>query len=144
MFKLHDIFLHSKWSNCCKNHLQKYSMNLPLLKIRQSWKQIMVSILPNNERWDNFQYIKLSQSSFFGIIVDTIICFPDCLTFRLWTVLSTENNGFITCLNSKNNKYCQPLQMGFLFRVLQLFWFSLVESCHSKGNRFSQRLALLF
>ena len=29
-----------------------------VLKVRQSRKQIMVSsILPKNERWDNFQYI---------------------------------------------------------------------------------------
>ena len=36
------------------------------------------SILPMNER---FQYIKLSQRSFFGRIEDTIICFRDLLTF---------------------------------------------------------------
>ena len=52
------------------------------LKVRQSRKQIMVSsILPKNERWDNFQYIKLSQRSFFGRIEDTINCFRDLLTF---------------------------------------------------------------
>ena len=53
------------------------------LKVRQSPKQIMASsILPKNERWDNFQYIKLSQRSFFGRIEDTINCFRDLLTFR--------------------------------------------------------------
>ena len=37
------------------------------IKVRQSRKQIMVySILPKNERWDNFQYIN---------------CFRDLLTF---------------------------------------------------------------
>ena len=39
------------------------------------------SILPKNERWDNFQYIKLSQHSFLGRIEDTINCFRDLLTF---------------------------------------------------------------
>ena len=39
------------------------------------------SILPKNERWDNFMYWKLSQGSFFGRIKDTIICFRDCLNF---------------------------------------------------------------
>ena len=39
-------------------------------------------ILPKNERWDNFQYIKLSQHSFFGRIQDAVICFRDLLTFR--------------------------------------------------------------
>ena len=57
--------------------------SLNFLKVRQSRKQIMVSsILPKNERWDNFQYIKLPQRSFFGRIEDTINCFPDLLTFR--------------------------------------------------------------
>ena len=44
-------------------------------------KNIVSSILPKNERWDNFQYIKLSQRSFFGRIQDAIICFRDLLTF---------------------------------------------------------------
>ena len=39
------------------------------------------SILPKNECWDNFRYIKLSQCSFFGRIEDTINCFRDLLTF---------------------------------------------------------------
>ena len=53
------------------------------VKVRQSRKQIMVSsILLKNERWDNFQYIKLSQRSFFGRFEDTINCFWDLLTFR--------------------------------------------------------------
>ena len=55
----------------------------PNKKVRQSQKQIMVSsILPNNDCWDNFQYTKLSQHSFFGKIEDTINCFRDLLTFR--------------------------------------------------------------
>ena len=53
------------------------------LKVSKSRKKNMVSsILPNNERWDNFMYWKLSQRSFFGRIEDTIICFWDFLTFR--------------------------------------------------------------
>ena len=40
-----------------------------VLKVRKYRKQIMVSsILPKNECWDNFQYIKLSQRTFFGRI----------------------------------------------------------------------------
>ena len=55
----------------------------PLLKVRQSRKQIMMSsILSKNECWDNFSYIKLSQRSFFGRIEDTINCFQDLLTFK--------------------------------------------------------------
>ena len=58
------------------------------LKVRKSRKQIMVSsILPKNERWDNFHYIKLSQRSFFGRIEDTINCFRDLLTFIISTLL---------------------------------------------------------
>ena len=53
------------------------------LKVSKSRKQIMVSsVLPKNERWDNFHYIKSSQCSFFGRIEDTIICFWHFLTFR--------------------------------------------------------------
>ena len=40
------------------------------------------SILPKNERWDNFMYCKLSQRSFFGRIEDTINFFRDLLTFK--------------------------------------------------------------
>ena len=43
------------------------------------------SILLKNERWDNFQYIKLFQRSFFGGIEDTINCFRDLLTFTVQT-----------------------------------------------------------
>ena len=43
------------------------------LKVSKSQKQIMVSwIIPKNERWGNFQYIKLLQRSFFGRIQDNI------------------------------------------------------------------------
>ena len=42
------------------------------VKVRQSWKQIMLSsILPKT----NFPYIELSRRSFFGRIEDTINCF---------------------------------------------------------------------
>ena len=59
-----------------------YTVKLEALKVSKSREQFMVSsILPKNERWDNFMYWKLSQCSFFGRIEDTIICFPDCLTF---------------------------------------------------------------
>ena len=52
------------------------------LKVRKSRKLIIVSsILPKNERWHNFQYIKFSQRSFFGSIGDTINCFRHLLTF---------------------------------------------------------------
>ena len=54
-----------------------------LLKVSKSQKQIMASwILPKNERWGIFQYIKLPQRSFFGRIQDAIICFWDLLTFK--------------------------------------------------------------
>ena len=39
-------------------------------------------ILPKNERWGNFQYIKLPQRSFFGGIKDNIFFFRDFLTFN--------------------------------------------------------------
>ena len=59
------------------------NLSIFLLKVRQSRKQIIVSsILLKNARWDNFQYTKLSQRSFFGRIEDTINCFRDLLTFR--------------------------------------------------------------
>ena len=41
------------------------NQRIHLIKFRQSRKQIMVSsILPKNESWDNFQYVKLSKYSF--------------------------------------------------------------------------------
>ena len=49
------------------------------------------SILPYNERWDNFQYVKLSQRSFFGRIEDTINCFQDLLTFSKKILLFWNN-----------------------------------------------------
>ena len=53
------------------------------VKVSESQKQIMASwILPKNECWDNFQYIKLSQRLFFGRIEDTIFFFRNLLTFR--------------------------------------------------------------
>ena len=39
------------------------------------------SILPKNERWDKFQYMKSSQYSLFGRIEDTKNCFQYLLTF---------------------------------------------------------------
>ena len=42
-------------------------------------------ILPKNERWGNFQYIKLPQHSFFGRIQDNIF-FRDFLTFSSFCV----------------------------------------------------------
>ena len=51
------------------------TVNMYHVKVSRYRKQFMVSsILPKNERWDNFQYIKLSQRSFFGRIEDTINC----------------------------------------------------------------------
>ena len=41
------------------------------------------SILPKNEHWDSFQYIKLSQRSFYGRIEGTKNCFRELLTFRI-------------------------------------------------------------
>ena len=54
---------------------------------------MVFSILPKNERWDNFHYIKLSQRLVFGRIKDTINCFRDLLTFT-------------------NNQLFEPLQSG--------------------------------
>ena len=52
------------------------------IKVKQSRKQILESsILPKNERCDNFHYMKLSQRSSFGRIEETINCFRDLLTF---------------------------------------------------------------
>ena len=46
------------------------------LKVSKSQKQIIASwILPKNERWGNFQYIKLPQRLFFGRIQDNISFF---------------------------------------------------------------------
>ena len=46
------------------------------------YKNAFYGVLPKNERWDNFHYIKLSQRSFFGRIEDIINCFRDLLTFK--------------------------------------------------------------
>ena len=60
----------------------KIFYDLMALKVSKSQKQIMASwILPKNERWGNFQYIKLPQRSFFGRIQDNIFSFRDFLTF---------------------------------------------------------------
>ena len=61
------------------------------LKVSKSQKQIMASwILPKNERWGIFQYIKLPQSSFFGRIQDNIFFFRDFLTFSRLSVINTK------------------------------------------------------
>ena len=61
------LFILSKINS---NILNDKSRNL---KVRKSWKQIMLSsILPKNERY----------SSVFGRIEDTINCFRDLLTFN--------------------------------------------------------------
>ena len=68
------------------------------LKVSKSQKQIMASwILPKNERWGIFQYIKLPQRSFFGRIQDNIFFFRDFLTF---------NKGISTMVN------CTQLNFG--------------------------------
>ena len=55
--------------------------------------QTISSMLPQNERRDNFQHIKLSQrSGFFLRIEDTIICFRDCLTFTRITYCEIKSN----------------------------------------------------
>ena len=66
------VLLHSHLSSFC----QKDWDGRELLKVSKSQKQIMRSwILPKNERWGNFQYIKLPQRSFFGRIQDNIFFF---------------------------------------------------------------------
>ena len=83
----------SRWTELSSHNLY---LLMRALKVRQSQKQIMVSpILPKNKCWDNFQYIKLSQRSFFGRIGDTINCFGDLLTFSKWKQGSTQANNFI-------------------------------------------------
>ena len=69
----HSYRLRDKFSCCFWIFLWMYS---------KSRKQFMVSsILPKNERWDNFMYWKLSQHSLFGRIQDATIYFPDLETF---------------------------------------------------------------
>ena len=53
------------------------------------------SILPKTKRWDNFQYIELSQRSFFGRIQDAIICFWDLLTFIYIQVNFKSQNSLL-------------------------------------------------
>ena len=54
--------------------LSHYIVLRDRVKVSKSQKQIMASwILPKNERWGNFQYIKLPQCSFFGRPLVTII-----------------------------------------------------------------------
>ena len=76
-----------------------------MVKVRQSRKQIMVSsILQKNKRWDDFQYMKLSQFSFFGRIEDTIIYFRDLLTLKkqiILLIVEWKNSGNITIRNEK-------------------------------------------
>ena len=47
---------------------------------------MMFLIIPKNERWGIFQYMKLPQHLFFGRIQDAIICFQDLLTFSVSSV----------------------------------------------------------
>ena len=49
------------------------------------------SILPKNERWDNLQYIKLSQRSFFGRIEDHKNGFRYLLTFSTYHFDDNDN-----------------------------------------------------
>ena len=57
------------------------------LKVCKSQKQIMASwILPKNERWGNFQYIKLPQRSFFGRIQDNIYFFFEIFSSKQYLI----------------------------------------------------------
>ena len=77
--------LHKRWGNIPTRHDRnlckrisiisylylKITIEMRLLKVRQSRKKIMVaSILPKNELWDNFQHIKLSQRSLLSRFTD--------------------------------------------------------------------------
>ena len=54
----------------------------PAIKVRQSRKQIMVySILPKNERWDNFEYVNFGWH--FGGNDDFMNSFWIWLTFSM-------------------------------------------------------------
>ena len=56
--------------------LSEHELNQDYLKVSKSQKQIMWSwILPKNEGWGNFQYLKLPQLSFLGRIQDNIFFF---------------------------------------------------------------------
>ena len=71
------------------HHLMHPLILRPKLSRMHLYPQIHISnafpvvslILPKNERWENFQYMKLSQRSFLGRIQDALICFRDLLTF---------------------------------------------------------------
>ena len=51
-------------------------------------------ILPKNERWGNFQYIKLPQRSFFGRIQDNIFFFEILgITYKLQCSVLKEQDS---------------------------------------------------
>ena len=68
----------------CEKNLLDIRFSKPCQKIgfsKANYMPIWSSILPKTKRWDNFQYIKFSQRSFFGRIKDTINYFRNLLTF---------------------------------------------------------------
>ena len=103
-----------------------------MLKVSKSQKQIMASwILPKNERWGNFQKIKLPQRSFFGRIQDNIFFFEifwplrkkellaKLSKFIKWQLTLSHNNRLTDCVY-ENGKYSQMAQISFGTQTTEL------------------------
>ena len=72
------------WKNYFRTEQKVGKNKFSCLKVSKSRKPYMVSsILPKIDRGDDFMHWKLSPRSFFGRIEDIVICFRDCLTFRM-------------------------------------------------------------
>ena len=78
------------------------------------------SILPQNELWDNFQYIKSSQCSFFGRIEDTINCFQCLLTF-IWTQKNCSLSLFNYNVKNVIEKFRGQWILVWLSRIIGIF-----------------------
>ena len=69
-----ENFQSAAWSGIFLGFMPELlSIDMDVLKVSKSRKKYIVFwILPKNERWGNFQYIKLPKRSFFERIEDTI------------------------------------------------------------------------
>ena len=111
--------------------------------------QIMVSsILPKNERWVNFHYIKLSQCLFFGRIVDTLNCFRDLLTFSLASeFLSHKNDISVHSHSSMVHKYFFKRFHNFFKGQVEcielMLFFSFQMSLKQIGEMFQKSMVSL-
>ena len=105
---------------------KKYFNDTLSLKVRQSQKQIMVSsILPKKTEQNSLFLVKKMLRlvifvRFFGRIEDTINCFRDLLTFKVFWHLSLNLSPYLAWGRSLKKLKCQKLFKTLIFDSFHL------------------------